>query len=91
LQNELIEALKEADGSIIAAVANPEKVAAAERLDVATVAISVSASGNRCFHEENTDSIIARLKSETNRGDVIIIFSNGGFDGIHGKLVTALA
>jgi len=91
LQNELIEALKEADGSIIAAVANPEKVAAAERLDVATVAISVSASGNSCFHEENTDSIITRLKSETNRGDVIIIFSNGGFDGIHGKLVTALA
>jgi UDP-N-acetylmuramate: L-alanyl-gamma-D-glutamyl-meso-diaminopimelate ligase len=91
LQNELIAALKEADGSIVAAVANPEKVAADERLDVSSVAAAVSASGHPCFHEANTDAIIARLKSETKSGDVIIIFSNGGFDGIHGKLITALA
>jgi UDP-N-acetylmuramate: L-alanyl-gamma-D-glutamyl-meso-diaminopimelate ligase len=90
LQNELIAALKEADGSIVAAVANPEKVAADERLDVSAVAAAVSASGHPCFHEANTDAIIARLKSETKPGDVIIIFSNGGFDGIHGKLITAL-
>jgi UDP-N-acetylmuramate: L-alanyl-gamma-D-glutamyl-meso-diaminopimelate ligase len=42
LQNELIEALTEADGSVIAAVANPEKVAADERLDTAKVALSVT-------------------------------------------------
>jgi UDP-N-acetylmuramate: L-alanyl-gamma-D-glutamyl-meso-diaminopimelate ligase len=90
LQNELIAALKEADGSIVAAVANPEKVAADERLDVSAVATAVSASGHPCFHEANTDAIITRLKAETKPGDVIIIFSNGGFDGIHGKLITAL-
>jgi UDP-N-acetylmuramate: L-alanyl-gamma-D-glutamyl-meso-diaminopimelate ligase len=91
LQNELIEALKEADGSVIAAVANPEKVAADQRLDVAKVASSVAASGRPCFHEADTDSIITRLRAETRSGDVIIIFSNGGFDGIHGRLLTALA
>lgn len=91
LQNELIEALKEADGSVIAAVANPEKVAADQRLDVAKVASSVAASGLPCFHEADTDSIIMRLRAETRSGDVIIIFSNGGFDGIHGRLLTGLA
>jgi UDP-N-acetylmuramate: L-alanyl-gamma-D-glutamyl-meso-diaminopimelate ligase len=91
LQNELIEALKEADGSVIAAVANPEKVAADQRLDVAKVASSVAVSGRPCFHETDTDSIITRLQAETRSGDVIIIFSNGGFDGIHGRLLTALA
>ena len=91
LQNELIEALKEADGSIVAAVANPEKVAAEERLDVATVALAVAAAGHPCFHEENTEAIIQRLKAETRSGDVIIIFSNGGFDGIHDRLLAALA
>jgi UDP-N-acetylmuramate: L-alanyl-gamma-D-glutamyl-meso-diaminopimelate ligase len=90
LQDQLIEALKEADGSIVAAVANPEKVAADQRLDVGTVAAAVAASGHPCFHEINTDAIIARLKGETKSGDVIIIFSNGGFDGIHGKLLKAL-
>jgi len=91
LQDQLIDALKEADGSIVAAVANPEKVAVAERLDVSTVAAAVAASGHPCFHETSTDSIITRLKAETKSGDVIIIFSNGGFDGIHGKLLQALA
>jgi UDP-N-acetylmuramate: L-alanyl-gamma-D-glutamyl-meso-diaminopimelate ligase len=91
LQDQLIEALKEADGSIVAAVANPEKVAVAERLDVSVVAAAVAASGHPCFHEISTDSIITRLKAETKSGDVIIIFSNGGFDGIHGKLLQALA
>lgn len=91
LQDQLIEALKEADGSIVAAVANPEKVTVAERLDVSVVAAAVAASGHPCFHEISTDSIITRLKAVTKSGDVIIIFSNGGFDGIHGKLLQALA
>ncbi len=90
LQGELIEALREADGSVVAAVANPEKVAADQRLDVNAVAAAVSASGQLCFHEANTDAILARLKQQTRPGDVIIIFSNGGFDGIHSKLAAAL-
>lgn len=90
LQNELGEALKEADGAVIAAVANPEKVPAAQRLDPGQVAEVVKAAGRACFHEPDTAAIVARLKRETRAGDVIVIFSNGGFDGIHGKLLEAL-
>lgn len=91
LQNELTEALKEADGSVIAAVANPEKVAEAERLNPEAVAAGVRAAGRACFHEPDTAAIVERLKQEARAGDVIVIFSNGGFDGIHGKLLAALA
>lgn len=91
LQNELTAALKEADASVIAAVANPEKVPAAERLDPDQVAAGVRSAGRACFHEPDTAAIVARLKAETRAGDVVIVFSNGGFDGIHEKLLAALA
>ena len=90
LQNELIEALTEADGSVIAAVANPEKVAADQRLDTAKVAQSVTSRGSPCWFEANTEAIVKRLKQETRSGDVIVVFSNGGFDGIHDKLLNTL-
>lgn len=90
LQNELIEALTEADASVIAAVANPEKVAADQRLDTAKVAASVTARGRPCWFEQDTDAIVNRLKGESQTGDVIVVFSNGGFDGIHDKLLKTL-
>jgi UDP-N-acetylmuramate: L-alanyl-gamma-D-glutamyl-meso-diaminopimelate ligase len=90
LQNELIEALAEADASVIAAVANPEKVAAEDRLDTAKVAASVTLRGRPCWFEADTDGIVSRLKAECRSGDVIVVFSNGGFDGIHDKLLETL-
>lgn len=90
LQGELVEALKEADGSIIAAVNMPEKVPAGQLLDVDAVAAAVSASGRPSYHERNVDAIIERLKPLAKEGDVVIVFSNGGFEGIHGKLMDRL-
>ncbi|HSJ03377.1 MAG TPA: Mur ligase family protein, partial [Verrucomicrobium sp.] len=90
LQGELIEALKEADGSIIAAVNMPEKVPAGQLLDVDAVAAAVNASGRQSYHERNVDAIIERLKPLAQSGDVVIVFSNGGFEGIHGKLMERL-
>lgn len=90
LQNELIDALAEADASVIAAVANPEKVAAEDRLDTAKVAASVTLRGRPCWFEADTDGIVSRLKAECRSGDVIVVFSNGGFDGIHDKLLETL-
>jgi UDP-N-acetylmuramate: L-alanyl-gamma-D-glutamyl-meso-diaminopimelate ligase len=90
LQGELIEALKEADGSIIAAINNPEKVPAHLRLNVDAVAAAVCASGKEAYHEPDVDAIIDRLKQRARSGDAVIIFSNGGFDGIHAKLLDRL-
>ncbi|MCE9518369.1 MAG: UDP-N-acetylmuramate:L-alanyl-gamma-D-glutamyl-meso-diaminopimelate ligase [Verrucomicrobia bacterium] len=90
LQDELIAALKEADGSIIAAVNTPEKVPTGQLLDVDAVTEAVRSVGREAYHEADTDAIIARLKPLTKKGDVIIVFSNGGFEGIHQKLLERL-
>jgi UDP-N-acetylmuramate: L-alanyl-gamma-D-glutamyl-meso-diaminopimelate ligase len=90
LQNELIAALSDADASIIAPVFMPERVPAAERLDPEYVARSVTANGRPCHYETGTDAIIERLVHDTKPGDVIIVFSNGGFDGMHEKLLARL-
>jgi UDP-N-acetylmuramate: L-alanyl-gamma-D-glutamyl-meso-diaminopimelate ligase len=90
MQQELINALREADGSIIAAVNRPEKVPAGQLLDVDAVADELRAAGRQAFHEPDVDAIIARLKPLAQSGDVVVVFSNGGFDGIHQKLMDRL-
>lgn len=90
LQGDLINALKEADGAIIAAVSHPEKVPAGQLLDVDAVTAAVQAAGRQAYHEQDADAIIARLKPLAQSGDVVIVFSNGGFDGIHTKLLERL-
>ena len=90
LQNELIEALREADGSVIASVNAPEKIPAGQLLDVDAVTSALRAAGRMAYHEPNASAIIARLKPLVKNLDVVIVFSNGGFDGIHHKLMERL-
>lgn len=40
---------------------------------------------------ENADQIVAHLKGQAQKGDVVLIMSNGGFDGIYQKLISALS
>ena len=91
LQAELVEALGHADLSVVAAVNDPGKVPEAERLNVDAVAQAVTAGGHPCFHEPDTAAIVARVRELAQSGDVVVVFSNGGFDGIHQKLLAALA
>lgn len=90
LQDDLVEALTQADGSVIAAINAIEKVPVELRLDPESVVRSVNAAGRECYYEPSTDAIIDRLKAQTKSGDVIVVFSNGGFDGMHEKLLAQL-
>ncbi|MBL7545355.1 MAG: UDP-N-acetylmuramate:L-alanyl-gamma-D-glutamyl-meso-diaminopimelate ligase [Bdellovibrionaceae bacterium] len=38
----------------------------------------------------NVESIVKHVQKESQSGDLIVIMSNGGFDGIYGKLMSAL-
>ncbi|MDO4896243.1 MAG: UDP-N-acetylmuramate:L-alanyl-gamma-D-glutamyl-meso-diaminopimelate ligase [Moraxella sp.] len=40
---------------------------------------------------DDIDKILAFIKANVRSGDAIIVMSNGSFDGIHGKILTALA
>jgi UDP-N-acetylmuramate: L-alanyl-gamma-D-glutamyl-meso-diaminopimelate ligase len=90
-QHELSEALKMADGVFISQVARLEQIPEAERLNPEAVVKAIAESGRPAFYEADVAHIIERLVPLLNAPDVVAIFSNGGFDGIHGKLLAALA
>ena len=46
--------------------------------------------GRQVFMEETIEKIVARAMTLVQPGDTIAVFSNGGFGGIHGKLLEAL-
>jgi len=48
----------------------------------------ISVEGMAVF--ETTVEIIEYLEAELLAGDHVVIMSNGGFDGLHGRLLTAL-
>ena len=89
-QQMLPDALSHADAVCISAVENLEKVPAEQRLDPARVMDDLHKLDKPAFYEPDADAIVDRLKTEAQDGDVIIVFSNGGFDGIHEKLLAAL-
>lgn len=89
-QKDLADALAAADGAIVAAVPDPAKVSADERLDPQQLVADANALGTETYFEDGVDAIIDRLKPLVTSGDTIVVFSNGGFDGIHEKLLTRL-
>jgi UDP-N-acetylmuramate: L-alanyl-gamma-D-glutamyl-meso-diaminopimelate ligase len=89
-QRELPDALGLADAVCVSAVPDPEKFAPDERLDPEQVMADIRSKGVPAFYETDADAIVERLKAEAGDGDVVVVFSNGGFDGIHGKLLAAL-
>jgi UDP-N-acetylmuramate: L-alanyl-gamma-D-glutamyl-meso-diaminopimelate ligase len=89
-QEELPEALKLADGVFISQIARLEQLPENERLDPAAVIRTIAAAGRPAFYEPDAAHIIAKLVPLLKEHDVVAIFSNGGFDGIHAKLLEAL-
>ena len=89
-QDVLPRAFAGADGVILAPVARLEQLPEKERLDPARVVADLRKSGREAFYEADTASIIARAQALAGAGDVIVVFSNGGFDNIHQRLLDAL-
>ncbi len=87
-QQELREALALADGSFVAQVARLELLAPADRLDPDRLIGELQAAGRPAFYLPTADAIVDRLGAEARTGDVVCVFSNGGFGGIHEKLLT---
>jgi UDP-N-acetylmuramate: L-alanyl-gamma-D-glutamyl-meso-diaminopimelate ligase len=90
-QQELPDALKLADGVFISQIARLEQIPADGRLDPVAVVSAITESGRPAFYEPDVAHILDRLVPLLKAPDVVVVFSNGGFDGIHGKLLAALA
>ncbi len=61
-----------------------------ERLSVDELVKAVDGDGRRARHIPTVDAIVETVANEAGPGDVVVIMSNGGFDGIHDKLLAAL-
>jgi UDP-N-acetylmuramate: L-alanyl-gamma-D-glutamyl-meso-diaminopimelate ligase len=90
-QNELPEALSLADGVVMAPVARLDQLPDNDRLDPVKVIKTIEEAGKPAFYESNIDDIIKRVKPLASTGDAVVVFSNGGFGGIHDKLLKELA
>lgn len=89
-QHDLPAAFASADGVFIAKVARLDQLPENERLNPEQVVADIAASGRPAFYEPTADDIVDRLKPLARSGDVVAVFSNGGFDGIHQKLLDRL-
>jgi UDP-N-acetylmuramate: L-alanyl-gamma-D-glutamyl-meso-diaminopimelate ligase len=86
-QKDLPAALGLADGVFVAQVAALEQIPVNERLHPEQVVADINASGVPAYYEPDADAILAKLNPLLKPGDVVVVFSNGGFGGIHQKLL----
>ncbi len=89
-QQELPEAFALADGVFIAQIARLEQIPAADRLNPEAVVATIAASGRPAFYEPDAAHIVDRILPLLKKSDIVAVFSNGGFDGIHEKLLSRL-
>jgi UDP-N-acetylmuramate: L-alanyl-gamma-D-glutamyl-meso-diaminopimelate ligase len=91
-QQDFARAFREsrADEIVIASVFR-ESLPADERLSVEDLVRDLVRAGQSARHLPSVDAIVEAVSREARDGDVVIIMSNGGFGGIHDKLLTALA
>ncbi|MGE0884454.1 MAG: UDP-N-acetylmuramate:L-alanyl-gamma-D-glutamyl-meso-diaminopimelate ligase [Blastocatellales bacterium] len=79
-----------ADYVIIAPLFESFRVAAEEQLSVDELIEDLRSAGKEAFSIEGADAIVEHLAPELRADDVVVIMSNGGFGGIHEKLLGAL-
>lgn len=89
-QRELAEALAGADRVVVAQVARLEQIPPAERLDPERLMQDLRAQGKQAEYLPDVDRIVDHVVREAEGGDVVCVFSNGGFGGIHGRLLERL-
>ena len=89
-QHELPNALKLADGVFISEVAKLEQIPEEERLNPEAVVETIAKSGKPAFYERDADAIVERITPLLKENDIVAVFSNGGFDNIHVKLLQKL-
>ena len=90
-QQDLPDALKLADGVFISQIARLDQIPEEDRLNPEAVMEAIAQAGRPAFYEPDVAHILERLVPLLKPKDVVVIFSNGGFDGIHGKLLARLS
>jgi len=89
-QEALPKALALGDRVVLGGVFRAQQLGDENRLDPETVAASVRALGKEARVIPGSDAIAEHLAAETKPGDLVLIMSNGSFDGLCEKLLKKL-
>ena len=90
-QEPYAKAFEHADYVIIAGVYNTSKASELGKvLNVDELIEGIKQTGKSSYSFPDADTIIEHLKPELKEGDVVAIMSNGGFGGIHDKILNVL-
>jgi UDP-N-acetylmuramate: L-alanyl-gamma-D-glutamyl-meso-diaminopimelate ligase len=89
-QRELAESLSLADGVFISRVDRLQELGESERLNPEAIIEGLRRRGKVAEYSPSADEIVNRLVPNLHDRDVVAVFSNGKFDGIHDKLLARL-
>ncbi|MBV9463524.1 MAG: UDP-N-acetylmuramate:L-alanyl-gamma-D-glutamyl-meso-diaminopimelate ligase, partial [Verrucomicrobiae bacterium] len=90
-QKELAECFEEADIVCMSQIARPDQLPVNDRLNPEKVIATIQSRGKSAYYLPGVEEIVQRVKSDAKSKDVVVVFSNGGFGGIHEKLLSALS
>jgi len=89
-QRELAEALALADGVFIGKVDRLHELAEAERLNPDKLVADIASTGRPAFFKPEVNELVGTLRPLVKPNDLVAVFSNGKFDGVHEKILKAL-
>ena len=82
--------LMDADEVLVASIENPKGLSDDELLNVSKLAKEITYQGSHGREAATVEEMVEIVAKEAKDGDVVAVFSNGGFGGIHQKLLDAL-
>ena len=89
-QDDYVRSFSAADDIVMAGLFHPERYSADTAMDPAAMVAQWRAAGKSADYIQEVDDIVARLGQTLKGGEIVLIMSNGGFGGIHGKLLDKL-
>ena len=89
-QSELAAAFADADAVVVSEVARLDQLVPEERLNPEKLMQDLKTAGKDAAYLPDVDAIVTHIAKGAQGGDVVVVFSNGGFGGIHGKLLAQL-
>jgi UDP-N-acetylmuramate: L-alanyl-gamma-D-glutamyl-meso-diaminopimelate ligase len=89
-EKDLAASLATADATVLGAVNRANLLSDEERMSPARVLDLVRAAGRTADGFDSAEEIADYLATRTNEGDLVLVMSNGSFDGLCGKLLAKL-
>ena len=89
-QDDFANAFAAADEIVLAPVFR-STLPEAERLSIPRLVRDLKDRGKTAREAASIDDIVETVARERQPGDLVVVMSNGGFGGIHGKLLRALS